>query len=581
MPQSRRTEDAGADRRADTLAELAALLSEGRDAATLATRAIEATVRATGAAGAFVYLWDPDEELLVLRIATEGWPLEAVGRVTLRMGEGVAGWAALMRETVVLPSDPKKDPRWKFPPDMQEPELGSMVAVPIVAPGDEVLGVFFLYSFTEDAFPPAHARLATEVGSLLASGLTQAETLAELKMQSAAAMFLADLPDDAWGSLEQGLQIMADRCAAQFQAEICAIEVVSDRLLPERRTTGIGVLQEFREQQDLSAQREPLNRQSLSDLVERANLHRLRVPLEAGGPIGVLTWYRERRFSREDEVLAEAVAAQIAVGALALTASERDRPTLEQLLFSSDVATTERLLRRHRWEPRPTWVTVLRVIPPAGTELDGSAAGRTRAALLDVFGDDQRSLLLPGRGGLHLAMARNVDPTYRDLLADRLRALGRERGMRITVGVGPTVSAAETQQGLARALAAFRWAELVDTGEGAVVRYEDIAHLRLLPAVDLSVSAELKPYLSAFAALVKYDLDSNAELAQTLEAFIACRGSMARTSASLFIHRNTLRQRMQRIEELVGSSPEELEDWITAGIAARLLVRSESDTRRR
>ena len=567
-------------RRADTLAELAALLSEGRDPVTLAERAIEATVRATRAAGAFVYLWDPDEELLVLRIATEGWPLEVVGRVTLRIGEGVAGWAALMRETVVLPHDPKKDPRWKFPPGLPEPELGSVVVVPIVAPGDEVLGVFFLYSFQEEAFPPTDAQLATEVGSLLASGLTQAETLAELKMQSAAAMFLADLPDDVWGSLEQGLQIMADRCAAQFQAEICAIEVVSDRLLPERRTSGIGVGKEFREQQ-LSTQREPLNRQSLSDLVERANLHRLRVPLEAGGPIGVLTWYRERRFSREDEVLAEAVAAQIAVGALALTASERDRPTLEQLLFSPDVATTERLLRRHRWEPRPTWVTVIRVNAPAGTELDSSGGGQARAALLDVFGEDQRSLLLRGRGGLYLAMARNVESSYREALTDRLRALGRERGTRLAVGVGPAVSGAETQQGLTRALAAFRWAELVDTGDGAVVRYEDIAHLRLLPAVDVSASADLKPYLNAFAALVKYDLDNSAELAQTLETFIACRGSMARTSSCLYIHRNTLRQRMQRIEELVGSSPEELEDWITAGVAARLLVRSESESRRR
>lgn len=569
------------NRRADTLAELAALLSEGRDPATLAERAIEATVRATRAAGAFVYLWDPDEELLVLRIATEGWPLEALGRVTLRMGEGVAGWAALMRETVVLPHDPKKDPRWKFPPGLQEPDLGSVVVVPIVAPGDAVLGVFFLYSFQEEAFPPADARLATEVGSLLASGLTQAETLAELTMQSAAAMFLADLPDDAWGSLEQGLKIMADRCAAQFQAEICAIEVVSDRLLPERRTTGIGVRKGFQEQQQLSAQREPLNRQSLSDLVERANLHRLRVPLEAGGPIGVLTWYRERRFSREDEVLAEAVAAQIAVGALALTASERDRPTLEQLLFSPDLATTERLLRRHRWEPRPTWVTVIRVRPPTGAELDSSGGGQARAALVDVFGEDQRSLLLRGRGGLYLAMARNVESSYREVLADRLRALGRERGMRMAVGVGPTVTGAETKQGLTRGLAAFRWAELVDTGDGAVIRYEDIAHLRLLPAVDVSASADLKPYLNAFAALVKYDLDSSAELAQTLETFIACRGSMARTSASLYIHRNTLRQRMQRIEELIGSSPEELEDWITAGVAARLLVRSESESRRR
>ena len=566
-----------AERRAATLADLASLMSEGRDPVTLAERAIELTVRATRATGAFVYLWDRDQERLVLRVATDGWLRAHLGRIKLRLGEGVAGWSALMRETVIIPHDPKLDPRWKVVPEMREPTIGSIVAVPIVASGDDVLGVFFVYSFRTDAFPPSAGRLAAEVGSLLASGLVQAETLTKLKMQSAAAMFLADLPDAAWGSVEQGLEVMASHCCVHFDADICVIEAIGDRLLPQRRSSVIAVGKRFEEEQRLNDGFEPLRQDGLSAVLARTNLNRLRVPMRAGGPIGVLTWYRERRFTPEDELLAEAVANQVAVGALALITGERDRPTLEQLLFAADAASVERLLRRHRWEPRSTWVAVLRVHAAVGEDAQGAEDERVRAALVDVFGDDQRSLLLRGRGGLYLAMMRNVEPGYRDQLIKRMRSLGEEGNMRMAVGVGPVVSASETHSGLAHALAAFRWAEMCDITDGALVRHEDVLHLRLLPSVELRAAPAMKPYLACFAALIKYDLDNSADLAQTLEAFIASRGSMAKTAANLFIHRNTLRQRMQRIEELIGVSPEEFEDWITAGVAARLVVSSESE----
>ena len=45
-------------------------------------------------------------------------------------------------------------------------------------------------------------------------------------------------------------------------------------------------------------------------------------------------------------------------------------------------------------------------------------------------------------------------------------------------------------------------------------------------------------------------------------------------------HRNTLRQRIQRIEELIGQSPEHFEDAVIAGLAARLINRARKQPRR-
>ena len=567
-----------AERRAATLAELTALMSEGRDPLALAQRAVELTARTTRAAGAYVYLWDPDEERLILRVATEGWQRGHLGRIKLRLGEGITGWSALMRQTVVLPKDPMKDPRFKPFPELRESSFKSAITVPIVAPGEEVLGVFSLWAQTEDAFTSTDVSLASEVGSLLASGLLQAQTLSQLRIQSAAARFLSGMPDEAWGSLEQCLHIMAGQCIVHLQADICMIEVAADRAQPHGGTSAVATTQRFREEYNQATPDRDLDRAALTQLLVPLNMQRLRIPLGAAAPIGALTCFRTRRFTAEDELLLEAIGAQVAAGVLSLLGTERVRPVLEQLLTSPDARATEQLLRRHGWKPRPAWAALLRIHSAPASDPRGLDDDRVRAALLDVFGGDERNFLLLGGGGRYLALAENTESASRDLLIGRLTDLGRQPGMRLAAGIGPAATApAETHRAIRHAVVASQWAELTATSQGAVVRYEDVAHLRLLPSTALAMSADLKLLLSSLSAVVKYDLDSGANLAQTIDALLANGGSVAKTSAQLFIHRNTLRQRIQRIEDLIGQSPEDFEDSVTAGVAARLLRQSESE----
>jgi hypothetical protein len=211
-------------------------------------------------------------------------------------------------------------------------------------------------------------------------------------------------------------------------------------------------------------------------------------------------------------------------------------------------------------------------------EANGAAPERTQAALSEVLGADHKHFLLPGGYGRYLALVKTTEAGHREQFIRRLNALSEQPGFHVTAGVGPlTTSAAETHRGIRHALVAARWAELVDAGTGAIVSHEDVAHLRMLPRTALGMSEGLKAHLDALGALVRYDLENDAELGQTLDAFLANSGSVAKTSAQIYIHRNTLRQRIQRIEELIGRSPEDFDDWITAGIATRLIRQSESE----
>jgi GAF domain-containing protein len=567
-----------AERRAAILAELTALMSEGRDPLALAQRSVELTARTTRAAGAFVYLWDRDTQRLVLQVATEGWQRTHLGRIQLRMGEGITGWSALMRQTVVIPKDHLKDPRSRPFPELRESSFKSMIAVPVVTPGEEILGVFSLYAPAEDAFTSTDVNLATEVGSLLASGLIQAETVSQLRIQSAAARFLRDLPDEAWGSLQGCLHIMASQCALHLEADICMIELATDRAHPHEGTTVIVATQRFRDEHNVHIPDDTLDRSSLAQLLAPLSMQRLRIPLAAAAPIGAVTCYRPRQFTAEDELLLEAIGAQAAAGVLSLPGTERVRPAMYQLLSAPDQATTEQLLRRYGWQPQPAWPTVLRIHRTASGEPRDLDDDRVRTAVLDLFGAESRNFLLLGGQGQFLALAQGTDPASREPFIRRISDLGRQTRMRLTAGIGPVATApGKTHTAIRHALVASQWAELAASDRGAIVRYEDVAHLRLLPSAALDMSANLKGLLYALGAVVRYDLDNGTDLAQTLDTLLANSGSAAKTSSQLFIHRNTLRQRIQRVEELIGRSPEHFEDWVIAGIAARLIRKSESD----
>jgi GAF domain-containing protein len=448
-----------------------------------------------------------------------------------------------------------------------------------VTPGEEILGVFSLYAPTEDAFTSPDVNLASEVGSLLASGLIQAETVNQLRIQSAAARFLRDLPDEAWGSLRQCLHSMARQCALHLEADVCMIELATDRAHPHGATTAIVTTQRFRDEHGAGVPDEDLDRGYLAQLLEPLSMRRLRIPLAAAAPIGAVTCYRVRQFTAEDELLLEAIGTQAAAGVLSLSGTERTRPAVSELLSAPDPAATQRLLRRHGWQRQTASAIVLRIHPASAGEAADQDDDRMRSALVNVFGADSRNFLLLGGQGHYLALAEG-EPASREPLIQRIGDLGRRPRMRLTAGIGPAASAPEqAHPAIQQALVASQWAELAASGGSAVVRYEDVAHLRQLPGRALEMSAPLKTLLDALGAVVRYDLDNGTDLAQTLDALLANSGSVTRTSSELFIHRNTLRQRIQRIEELIGQSPEHFEDAVIAGLAARLVSRARKQPR--
>jgi DNA-binding PucR family transcriptional regulator len=70
--------------------------------------------------------------------------------------------------------------------------------------------------------------------------------------------------------------------------------------------------------------------------------------------------------------------------------------------------------------------------------------------------------------------------------------------------------------------------------------------------------------------LVEYDARRGTQLLDTLEGYLENRGNVVKTSRALFIHANTLRQRLGRAERVSGIDLER-DDWISLAVATKVV----------
>lgn len=560
-----------AERRGQTLAELNRLLAQGRDALALAQRAVDLVMRATGAGGTFVYLWDAQLERLVLRVATTGSQAAHVDEIALRLGEGITGWSALMGQTVVIDDDIQADPRVASFSQLDEDNFRSMVAVPIVVAGGDLLGVFSLWSPQPATFGPHAVNLATEVGGLLASGLLQAHTLEDLRRQSAAARFLSTVPPDVTSSLQRCLDVLSASIREQVDATLCAIELADRAGAGTPARPGVAVGPGVDAGLTVAA-RAIRTRADLADLVGRLGPDHDKVSTSFGQlfPLGAITCYRGRPFSDTDVNIVEALGAQTAALIASLGNPSMVIPLAGRLANANNARDAERLLHDLGWRRAVTHAVVVRI--RSSHYASPGIFDRMVGSLEDACRSFEDVVVVPSAPTVSILIGHQPEQwkKFEHALRTACRSLRTDTGVVVTAGIGsPVGEAAQIATALDDAETAALWADLL--GE-PVVHHHDVAHLRMLPHVAANAGNGLREALNRFTELVRYDLRHGTSLSQTLDAYLTNRCSITDTAAALFIHRNTLRQRLGRIDELTGRPTDDAHDWTITALAARLAL---------
>jgi DNA-binding PucR family transcriptional regulator len=122
----------------------------------------------------------------------------------------------------------------------------------------------------------------------------------------------------------------------------------------------------------------------------------------------------------------------------------------------------------------------------------------------------------------------------------------------------------------ARRLATIRAAAAPAPGPAVcVVTSDEVAsHELLLASVPGSVLRSFRDRL--LGPLLAYDERHRAELLPTLREFLACSGSWNACAARMYVHVNTVRYRIRRIEELTGRDLSCLDDQVDFFLAVRI-----------
>jgi GAF domain-containing protein len=533
----------------------------------------------------FVYFVEPSDGSLVLRAVSEPYT-SLVGRLRFQPGEGLAGWVAEHNQPVFLPEGALDDPRVKVVPEAEEEKYQSLVAVPLTDKSGQVIGVIALHAEAPKEFTQADSDFLMHSASLVAGAIENARLYQGTRRRLALAEGLADLARAvaAAATLEDLLPAVAKRAHKLLSVDACQLYVLdpaggSDMLCsawpPE------------------AAPHQPLSAQALGVELARRTGAGARLASTLWGPgcdgsavvlslvaadelVGFLALRVPRggRMDAEEREIAASVAGQTAVAIKKVDLIQRleERNAIKDLLEDLAHANASPGELQERAQALGTDLSrphlVLQAVPRPGPAerswdevadmLETGAARAFPGSLFDRRDAAVRGLLHLGPGDERAAVAR-----LRDLHA----SLNGKHPLAIGLSQRCEGAAAFTT-GFEEAEHAVAAAAVVSPRPG-VISFDDLGAYKYL----LRVSQEGRvrdPRGEALKKLVAYDERHRSQLLYTLEEFLKRRGNIAAAAQTLYVHPNTLRQRLRRIQDLTGLDVAN-EDWLMIEIELKLL----------
>ncbi|HLJ47453.1 MAG TPA: GAF domain-containing protein [Bryobacteraceae bacterium] len=129
------------------------------------------TVRATQCDACLVYLLDPTSNELVLRGSQMPHAAD-LGKLRMKMGEGVAGWVAEHKSPVSLPSNAPRDARFKHIECLIEDTYQALLSVPLIS-GGSTIGIINVHHREAHGYTDREIALVTFIGEQIGNALAK------------------------------------------------------------------------------------------------------------------------------------------------------------------------------------------------------------------------------------------------------------------------------------------------------------------------------------------------------------------------------------------------------------------------
>ncbi|HZR42364.1 MAG TPA: GAF domain-containing protein [Ktedonobacteraceae bacterium] len=623
---------------------------------------VDTVVRATSCHIALIYLYDKEKERLVLASTNEQyWHL--VGKITLSLGEGIAGWVALHRKPVFLIDEALEDPRFRYFPELEEEKFQSFMTVPIIAKDRHLVGVITLQAVAPHEFRDEDRMFISNTAALVASAIENAQlyentqrklsiltSLSVLSQTISSGLYL----DDMLRSLATlTVQIMeVDQCVIMLMDQVrerdlehprqsrrltvrAAAPNLNDRvhLMPidvDRHT-----LERLRDSNELvihtSSGKNSVENESAESAIERLDPLKdsqyralISAPLIAGTEqLGLMNCYcsKSRRFSAEDQTLLTTIANQAAIAIKnSYLVNQLAQKNLVKGFFDDLMQGTtdsEDSLRQrahflgcdltrphavvmleiahvdvHRDEMLPAHKAIKKERMPTTSQTteSGSFTQSTplQAAYKRMGGVVRRRIQDSHPGSVfneHENLLTCIIPLSKDPTGTRLKTwmhdlaqqMRSEYEVYLSIGIGNACQhVSDYRRGFAEANEALQMGQNLQAykinearRQPIVTHFNDLGVYRYL--YKIAHMDDLRDvYQDQIARIDSYDRRKNTDLLDTLETYLECAGNLTKTSDRLFVHRNTLIQRLERLQSLCDIDLGERSNWLTLQVAIKV-----------
>jgi two-component sensor histidine kinase len=188
----------------------------------------ETAIRVSGTDSASIYVLDDAKGELILR-ALKDAPRGVVGKLKLKLGEGITGWVARELRPVALEREAYQDARFKDLPDLRDQRFQSFLSVPMIARG-QVIGVLNVKTRAPHRYSDKQIRVVSAVAAQAAAAIEGARIHDRMSARETQLSAISEVSKTVASNLylEEILQLLVAMTARTMNFRICSLMLLDE-----------------------------------------------------------------------------------------------------------------------------------------------------------------------------------------------------------------------------------------------------------------------------------------------------------------------------------------------------------------
>jgi len=213
---------------ADALREVGQAIGSMLNIDEMLKRVAQIVAKVTGTDLCLIYLLDESGKELVLRGAS-GLTKDVIGKVRMKVGEGVTGWVAQQQTPVALSREAWRDERFKPVPNLVQDSYHSMLSVPLRG-RRSIVGVINVRTNPPHDYTQVQISLLDSVARQVGGAVENFNEYRKMEQRASQLSTLSEISRTITSDLylEEILQLIVAMTAESMNFRICSIMLLDD-----------------------------------------------------------------------------------------------------------------------------------------------------------------------------------------------------------------------------------------------------------------------------------------------------------------------------------------------------------------